>query len=100
MILAGHGTPQIAQVDPEREIDWGHVYLSEGNTIGDGVAQFNDYNDIKIVVDEETSARQMRGRFDAIDPLSFADTVGRSAQASVVRESPELIHIKQPERKR
>jgi len=100
LILAGHGTPQIAQVDPEREIDWGHVYLSEGNTIGDGVAQFNDYNDIKIVVDEETSARQMRGRFDAIDPLSFADTVGRSAQASVVRESPELIHIKQPERKR
>jgi len=97
---SGSGQPQIAHVDSERAIDWGHVYLSEGNTIGDAVAQFNDYNDIKIVVDEETSARQMRGRFDAIDPLSFADTVGKAAQASVVRESPGLIHIKQPERHR
>jgi len=100
LIVSGSGQPQIAHVDSERAIDWGHVYLSEGNTIGDAVAQFNDYNDIKIVVDEETSARQMRGRFDAIDPLSFADTVGKAAQASVVRESPELIHIKQPERHR
>jgi transmembrane sensor len=94
------GQPQIAQVDPEREVDWTHVNLSEGNTVADAVAQFNDYNEIKIVVDEETSARQMRGRFDAIDPLSFADTVGKTAQASVVRESPELIHIKQSERHR
>ena len=100
LIVSGSGQPQIAHVDSERAIDWGHVYLSEGNTIGDAVAQFNDYNDIKIVGDEETSARQMRGRFDAIDPLSFADTVGKAAQASVVRESPELIHIKQPERHR
>jgi hypothetical protein len=42
----------------------------------------------------------MRGRFDAIDPLSFADTVGRTAQASVVRESPELIRIRLTERRR
>ena len=100
LIVSAAGKPEIAQVDPEREIDWSHVYLSEGNTVGDAVAQFNDYNDIKIVVDKETSARQMRGTFDAIDPISFADTVGKAAQASVVRESPELIHIKQPERHR
>jgi transmembrane sensor len=100
LTVSGSGKPQIAQVDPDREVDWSHIYLSEGNTVGDAVAQFNDYNHIKIIVDEQTSARQMRGRFDAIDPLSFADTVGRTAQASVVRESPELVHIKQVERHR
>jgi transmembrane sensor len=100
LTVPGSGKPQIAHVDPEREIDWTHVNLSDGNTVGDAVAQFNGYNDIKIVVDKETSARQMRGRFDAIDPLSFADTVGNTTQASVVRESPELIHIKQSERHR
>ena len=100
LVVSASGQPQVAQVNPERETDWTHVNLSEGNTVGDAVAKFNDYNDIKIVVDEETSARQMRGRFDAIDPLSFADTVGKAAQASVVRESPGLIHIKQPERHR
>jgi transmembrane sensor len=100
LTVSGSGSMQIAQVDPEREIDWSHVYLSGGNTVGDAVAQFNDYNDIKIVVDEETSARQMRGRFDAIDPLSFANTVAKTAQATVVRESPELIHIKRPEHHR
>jgi len=100
LTVAASGKPRIAQVDSEREVDWGHVYLSDGDTIGDAVARFNNYNNIKIRVDEETSARQMRGRFDAIDPLSFAETVKQSARVSVVRESPELIHIKQPERHR
>jgi transmembrane sensor len=100
LVVSASGKPQIAQVNSERETDWTHVNLSEGNTVGDAVAQFNDYNDIKIVVDDETSSRQMRGRFDAIDPLSFADTVGNTAHAIVVRESPELIHIKQPEHHR
>jgi ferric-dicitrate binding protein FerR (iron transport regulator) len=76
------------------------VYLSDGDTIGDAVAQFNDYNNIKIVVDEETSARQMRGRFDAIDPLSFAETVKQAARVSVVRESPDRVRIEQPGRHR
>jgi ferric-dicitrate binding protein FerR (iron transport regulator) len=76
------------------------VLLADGDTIGDAVAQFNDYNEIKIVVDEETSARQFRGRFDAIDPLSFAETVKQSAQVSVVRESPELVRLEQPGRHR
>jgi transmembrane sensor len=100
LTVSGSGAPRLARVNSEREIDWVHVYLSEGDTIGDAVEKFNEYNEIKIVVDEQTSGRQMRGRFDAIDPLSFADTVGRAAQAAVVRESPELIRIKQPGRHR
>jgi len=102
LTVSGFGSPRVARVDAERVTHWAErlVLLADGDTVGDAVAQFNDYNEIKIVVDEETSARQFRGRFDAIDPLSFADTVGKTAQASVVRESPELIHIKQPERHR
>jgi len=98
LTVSRSGKQQIARVDPERETDWTHVNLSDGDTIGDAVAQFNDYNNVKIVVDEETSARQMRGRFDAIDPLSFAETVKQSARVSVVRESPDLVRIEQPAR--
>jgi transmembrane sensor len=100
LTVSGAGSPRVAQVDSERETHWAErlVLLSDGDTIGDAVAQFNDYNDIKIVVDEETSARQIRGRFDAIDPLSFADTVGQTAQASVVRESPDQVRIKRSQR--
>ena len=98
--VSGSGKLLIAQVDSEREVDWTHVTLSEGNTVGDAVAQFNDYNAVKILVDEETGARQMRGRFDAIDPVSFADTVAKTSQAAVVRESPDLIHIQRSERPR
>ena len=99
LTVSGSDT-SLARVDADRALDWAHVNLSEGDTIGDAVAQFNDYNDIKIVVDEKTSARQMRGRFEAIDPLSFAYTVERTAPASVERESPELIRIKLTDRRR
>jgi len=102
LTVSGSGSPRVVLVDAKRAMGWadGDVILSDGDTVGDAVAQFNDYNEIKIVVDDQTSVRQMRGRFDAIDPLSFADTVGRTAQASVVRESPELIRIRLTERRR
>jgi transmembrane sensor len=102
LVVTRVGSPTVMQVDAERVTQWaqGTVLLSDGNTVGDAVAQFNDFNEVKIDVDEQTGARQMRGRFDAIDPLSFADTVGKTAQASVVRESPERIRIKQRERRR
>jgi transmembrane sensor len=100
LTVSASGSPRIASVDAERATDWTRVILSDGDTIGDAVAQFNEYNDIKIVVDEQTSARQMRGRFDAIDPLSFAETVKQSAEVSVVQESPELVRIGRPGRHR
>jgi transmembrane sensor len=100
LTVSGSGATSIARVDAERAMDWQHVNLSDGDTVGDAVAQFNDYNDLKIVVDEQTSTRQMRGRFEAIDPHSFADTVERMPQFSVVRESPELIRIRLTERQR
>jgi transmembrane sensor len=102
LTVSGSDMPRVVLVNAKRAMGWadGDVILSDGDTIGDAVAQFNGFNEIKIVVDEQTSARQMRGRFDAIDPLSFADAVGQSAQASVVRESPERIRIKLTERRR
>ena len=102
LTVAGSGSPRVARVDSERAMHWAErlVLLSDGDTVGDAVAQFNGYNEIKIVVDEDTSALQMRGRFDAIDPLSFVETVKQSPGVSVVRESPELVRIGQPGRHR
>ncbi|HKQ14627.1 MAG TPA: FecR domain-containing protein [Steroidobacteraceae bacterium] len=102
LTLSASGEPKVVHTDAEQELEWEHGLLKfvDGDTIGDAVAQFNDFNDLKIMVDERTGARPMRGRFDAIDPLSFADTVGLTVNASVVRESPELIRIKATEHRR
>jgi transmembrane sensor len=102
LTLSRSGQPKVVHTDAEQELGWerGLLKFVDGDTIGDAVAQFNNFNDIKIAVDKRTSARPMRGRFDAIDPLSFADTVGLTVNASVVRESPELIRIKATEHRR
>jgi transmembrane sensor len=95
LTVSGSGRPRVSHVAAQRELQWerGLLVFGDGDTIGDAIAQFNDYNDIKIVIDERTSARPMRGTFDAIDPLSFADTVGLTVNVSVLRESPERIRI-------
>ena len=97
--VSGSAAPTFAHVDGEEALEWsrGRLVFGDGDTIGDAVAQFNDYNATKIVVDEQTSARQMRGAFDAIDPLSFAATVKQTAGVSVVRESPERVRIERSE---
>ncbi len=100
--LAGSQAPTIDAVDGEEEQDWsrGQLKFRTGDTIGGAAAKFNKFNAIKIVVDEQVRERQIRGAFDAIDPLSFAATVETTTAAdgvSVVRESPELIRIKRPE---
>ena len=102
LTVSGSGEPSVVRVDADRATRWedGNVVLSNGSTIGDAVAQFNGYNDIKIEVDDATSARQFRGMFAGIDPLSFAETVKNSAEVSVVQVSPELIRIEQSRRRR
>jgi transmembrane sensor len=100
--LSGDDTPTLARVDGEEEASWVGLKLTfrDGATIGDAVAEFNSYNATKIVVDEKTSGRQLRGVFDAIDPLSFAGAVKQTADVSVVQESPELVRIGRTEGRR
>lgn len=100
--VAGSAAPTFARVDGEAELEWsrGRIKLKAGDTVGVAVAKFNGYNATKIVVDEHVSARQIRGAFDANDPLSFAATVQEIAGVSVVRESPELVRIERSGRRR
>lgn len=95
LTISGSGEPAVSSVDGEASSEWarGLVVFEPGDTIKDAVAEFNGYNATKIVVDDVTGARPMRGSFDAIDPLSFAAVVERSTGSPVVRESSELVRI-------
>jgi transmembrane sensor len=100
LVVSGSATPNVVHVNAEYALEWERLKFRDGDTVGDAVAKFNEYNATKIVVDERTSERQIRGAFDAIDPLSFVDTVEKTTGASAVRESPELVRIESAERRR
>jgi transmembrane sensor len=87
--------PSVAHVDGEVSTEWarGRLIFNLGDTVKFAVDQFNSYNGVKIVVDEATGARPMRGVFDANDPLSFADSVKQITGATVVHETPETVRI-------
>jgi ferric-dicitrate binding protein FerR (iron transport regulator) len=95
LTIAGSGTPAVAHVDGEEltEEILGHLTFESGDTVRDAVAQFNGYNGMKIVVDDATAAKPMRGAFEAIDPLSFAAAVERITGSTAVQESAELLRI-------
>ena len=95
LTVSGSGEPTVAQVDAERSTErvLGRLNFGPGDTIEDAVAQFNGVNALQIVVDDATGARPMRGSFDAIDPLSFADSVQRITGSTAVRESSQLVRI-------
>jgi transmembrane sensor len=95
LTVSGAQEPAVTQVDAEKSTEWagGRLTFTPGDTVTDAVGRFNEYNAIKIVVDEATGAKPMRGSFDAIDPLSFAAVVGRSTGSPVVQESSALVRI-------
>jgi transmembrane sensor len=96
LTIAASAAPRRTRVNGELAAEWsrGRISFVDGDTVSYAVAQFNGYNGMQIAVDEGTGARQIRGAFDAMDPLSFAATVERTIGGSVVRESPELLRIK------
>jgi len=95
LTISDSGAPAVEQVDGGQEMERaeGKLLFKPGDTISDAVEQFNQFNVIKIDVDPVTGARQMRGSFDAIDPLSFAASVQRSTGTSWAWESPERVRI-------
>ena len=95
LTISDSGAPAVAQVDAEDVLKRaeGKLNFKPGDTITDAVEQFNHFNVIQINVDPVTGARQMRGTFDAIDPLSFAASVQRVTGSPWVWESPERVRI-------
>lgn len=95
LTISGSGTPAFAHVNSEELTEWsrGRLIFNPGHTIKAAVDEFNEFNGIKIVVDESTGARPMRGTFEANDPQSFAASVQRITGSTVVQESPKLLRI-------
>lgn len=95
LTISASGAPAVEQVDSKRAIERanGRLTFGPGDTITDAVEQFNDFNAMRIEVDDATGARQMRGSFEAIDPLSFAASVQRATGSLMVQESPDLVRI-------
>jgi transmembrane sensor len=93
--LSGAEEPNFDHVDGKKELDWsyGRLEFGVGDTVGEAAAEFNQYNATKIIVDKATGGRQMRGAFDANDPLSFAYSVRQSTGAAVVQETADLVFI-------
>jgi transmembrane sensor len=95
LTISDAGTPAVEQVDGKQEFEraGGLLTFGPGDTITDAVEQFNQFNVTQIDVDHATGRRQMRGSFDAIDPLSFAASVQRSTGTPWVWESPSHVRI-------
>lgn len=71
--------------DLHRQLAWRSGSLSfEGQTLADAVAEFNRYNDTRILVDDAALARQeVAGFYLANDPVGFANAMATSLGAHV-----------------
>jgi transmembrane sensor len=99
LTVSAAGEPAVTHVDGEESTQWARNGLTfrTGDTVQDAVKQFNEYNAIRIEVDEVTGARQIRGAFDANDPISFADSVKEITGAPVELETKHLVRIGPPQ---
>jgi transmembrane sensor len=95
LTISDAGTPAVNQVDAVQEMEraGGKLLFGPGDTIKYAVEQFNQFNVIKIDVDQATGARPMRGSFDAIDPLSFAASVQKVTGSPWEWESSQRVRI-------
>lgn len=82
---AGASSPVKRPLEMERALSWreGQIVL-DGDTIGAAAAEFNRYNNRKIViVDPDLEGRTVVGWFRTNEPESFAQAVGVAHDASV-----------------
>jgi transmembrane sensor len=100
LTISRSGETAFAHVNAEQKLEWarGRIGFTQGDTVRYAVARFNGYNRLQIAVDEATAERQMRGAFDANDPMSFAVTVQKMIGGSLVSETPERVRIESPRR--
>jgi transmembrane sensor len=76
----------------ERSLAWrsGEISL-ENETLGNAVAQFNRYNRVRLVVEDEALARErLVGLFKLDDPALFAETLATSLDLSVQVTASEI----------
>ncbi|WP_420141304.1 FecR family protein [Sphingomonas sp.] len=76
----------------ERSLAWrnGEIAL-ENETLGNAVAQFNRYNQVRLVVDDEALAgERLVGLFRLDDPALFAETVATSLNVAVLTGTHQI----------
>lgn len=87
--------PQVAAAaDIQRQLSWrtGEIWL-QGETLQDAAAEFNRYNERRLVIGDPALARErFVGLFRTTDPSGFAAAVGAMTGAPV-RETDAAIYI-------
>ena len=81
-----------ASAEVERSLAWreGRIVL-EGETLDEAVAQFNRYNDKKLVISDPGLAEEkLVGQFRATEPETFAGAVATTLGATVVEEGDTI----------
>jgi len=92
--ISGSWPPAVQRVDAERELAWSNRQLVfEDDTVAAAAEQFNRRNRVQIVVDSALAAKQVRGRFQADDPASFADVIAAGKKGVAVRQSRDVIRL-------
>jgi transmembrane sensor len=84
--------PVPALGDIERSLAWreGQIVL-EGETLDEAVAQFNRYNNKKLVIsDPGLAAEKLVGQFHATDPQTFAEAVATTLGAEVYEQGDTI----------
>ncbi len=92
--ISGAWPPVVEHVNTARELAWSNRHLEfEDDTIAAAAEEFNRRNRVQIVVDPSLGSRQVRGRFQADDPASFADSIAAGVKGVVTRPAPEVIRL-------
>lgn len=79
----------------DRALAWrGGMIDLEGETLAEAAAEFNRYNERKIVIaDAQIGSEQLDGIFRINDPEGFANAVKTGLNASVNTDDPAVIRI-------
>ena len=83
----------LGAVEVERRLAWttGRIML-EGQTLGEAAAEFNRYNDRKLIVSPEAAGARVGGVFRTSEVEAFARTAGPSLGLSVrVDDSGDIV---------
>jgi transmembrane sensor len=93
--ISGQWPPAVLRVDAERELAWSNrLLVFEDDTVATAAEEFNRRNRVQIVVDRAFAEEQVRGRFQADDPASFADFIAAGKKGVAVRQSRDVIRLR------
>jgi transmembrane sensor len=82
----------------DRELAWREGKIDpSGLTLEQAAAEFNRYNNRKLVIDPSLAAERFYGVFRTGDPEGFARAVSESLHANVIENDPDTILVQRTE---